>query len=126
MSRPAPLEVYITAPELVPGGSYHAMLFDPARDKVLLSTNAIGYDTALERLLLAKRMSRVARRRFVVKSSRPPAVLSLLGLIDIAQCTQDADNDQDATFLPLSMEEFLTRIRGAITAIEQGAKAVVA
>lgn len=125
MSRPAPLEVYIAAPEIM-GASFLATLYDPANGKVLLTATGPGHDAALERLLLAKRMSFVAKRRYVVKSNRPPVVLSLLELIDKAEVTTDLDDDSDSTHVPLTIEDFITRIRNAITAIERGTKAVAA
>ena len=126
MTSPAPLEIYIAAPDQLPAGTFIATLYDQAKGRVLLSAHARSHDAALDRLLAAKRVSPVARRRYVVKSNRPPVVLSLLELIDQAEVDTNLDADLDGTRVALPIEDFIVRIRNAISAIEQGAKAVAA
>ena len=116
MSAPAPLEAYVCHAD---GSAFHhATLYDPATGKVLMTAQERGHDAALERLLRLKAHSRVSRRRYVVKSNRPKAVLGLLELIDLAEVDLALDTNSDATHVPLPIEDFHARLRDAIAAME--------
>jgi hypothetical protein len=119
MSRPAPLEIHVMNPAY-PGGKHFATLYDGDRGRVLFTAQGSGHDAAVEQLLTRKRYSRVSRRRYVVKSNRPAAVVGLLELIDKAEFTVDADDDTEAVHVALPMEGFLRRVQAAVTAIEPG------
>ena len=115
MSRPAPLEAYITRSEF---GRHYAQLYDPANQRVLFACNGPTHEEALDRLMTCKRHSKVARRRHVLKSSRPPMVLALLSVIHASEETIDADDDAQCTFVRQPRDQFVMHIRNAIAAIE--------
>ena len=121
MSRPAaPLEIYIARPEW-PGGQHHASLYDPDTGNVLMTAQEHGHDAALERLLAHKKYSKVARRRYVIKSNVPASVQGLLELIDLAESKTDLETHNEATHIPLPIDDFIARIRKAIAVLDSAA-----
>ena len=75
MSRPAPLQAYVY--QSCGDGKFFAALYCPARKHVLLEAAGPDREAALDLLLRKKRYSRVARRRYVVKSARLEPALYL-------------------------------------------------
>lgn len=116
MSRPAPLEIYLTRPEF--GGTFHAHLFDPRSKKVLADASAETRTKALERIQLLKAHSKWSRRRFVIRENRSAIELALLRLISNAEETIDAETDAECTHLPIPVAQFKAQIDTALAVIE--------